>query len=178
MLGPTASGEPAARLAGWHLSIRLLRLGLLTRPFNAATGIDGLRRRHLRLLLPHFLNALSGYLVKSVILHRRDQELGQPPYQSIDTVWRVAGARPIEIAREGAHLVLQLGERRRCCGPCPVPYSAETGSARATFPRLAQTVVTGTLLSTIRIVASTMASPLLRSATMRSEPVAQAPKPG
>src|SRR5438309_8465259 len=110
MLGPTASGEPAARLAGWHLSIRLLRLGLLTRPFNAATGIDGLRRRHLRLLLPHFLNALPGYLVKSVILHRRDQELGQPPYQSIDTVWRVAGARPIEIAREGAHLVLQLGK--------------------------------------------------------------------
>ena len=40
--------------------------------------------------------------------------------------------------------------------------------ARATFPRLAQTVVTGRLLSTIRIVASTMAPPLLRSATMRS----------
>src|SRR5439155_15834952 len=50
----------------------------------------------------------------------------------------------------------------------PCSYSAETGSARATFPRLAQTVVTGTLLSIMRIVASTIAPPLLRSATMRS----------
>ena len=37
----------------------------------------------------------------------------------------------------------------------------ETGSARTAFPRLAQTVVTGTLPSTIRIVASTIAPPLL-----------------
>src|SRR5438067_191787 len=34
----------------------------------------------------------------------------QCPYPRIDTVWRVAGARPIEIRREGAHLVLQLGK--------------------------------------------------------------------
>src|SRR5436190_18069486 len=90
-----------------HLSVRLLRLGLLTRPFDTAPLIDRRWRLWRGLLLPHFLNPLPRQLVEAVI--QLYQELGQRPHQRIDTVWRVACPNPIEITRESAHLVFQLG---------------------------------------------------------------------
>jgi hypothetical protein len=44
-------------------------------PLDASTGIDGLRRLCLAVLLPHFLDPLPGHLVEGVMLHWLDQEL-------------------------------------------------------------------------------------------------------
>src|SRR5204863_10221410 len=59
-------GEICTRSPGrWHLSVGLLRLGLLTRPFDTAPRIDRLWRLWRGLLLPHFLNPLPRQLVEA-----------------------------------------------------------------------------------------------------------------
>src|SRR5438477_3755580 len=72
--GIQAAGAPVApgSLHGLWLSRGLL---LLTLPLDASTGIDGLRRLYLALLLPHFLDPLPGQLVEGVILHWLDEQV-------------------------------------------------------------------------------------------------------
>src|SRR5689334_4317387 len=115
-------------------------------------------------LLPHFLDPLPGHLVEGVILHWLDQELSQRPHQRIDAVWGVACPGPIEIRREGAHLVLQLGEGADVVDPALCIQRGDRFGAGDFDNNLPVT----TVWASHWIVASTMAPPLLRSATMRS----------
>ena len=95
-------------------------------------------------------------------------KLRDGPHRGVEVVGAVARGRAVEVARE-----------RHTSGP-PAPAGCrrgsrdaarrglEIGSARIALPRLACTLRNDTLLSTIRMVASTRSPPLFASAMMRS----------
>src|SRR5689334_9048747 len=74
---------------------------LLALPFDAADRVVGLRRRW-----TERLRALARVLKNAPMRHWLDQQLGQPPHQSIEPVRRVACPSPVKVRGERAHLVL------------------------------------------------------------------------
>jgi hypothetical protein len=103
----------------------------------------------------------------SGIRHRLDKQIRQSPDERVDSIRRITRCRAVKIASEPAHLIF---ERRKSADVMDFVLFVKRsyGFGADDFLRLAHTVVTRTLGLTMRMVASTMSPPLLRSATMRS----------